>query len=244
MLKRSFILLMLIIILLSISSCNTLCNVKLYLIQDEEYFTEPISYIDIQKQKGSNIELTDLEMLVQMINPDFDLDNKTLNYSLYQDKKLKEKLDYDFKVNKDLIVYVYINYLDYFDVKLGGRVPSCGFYYVGDDINNYIDLTSFNENVLVFPKGALSVGTFYKTLNNKTVSFDDLYDFYYNYRKYFPITYQEKKINFDINNKDKINFKINDVESDFVTFPYTFDDNTALIYVYYNGELLPLMLWD
>ena len=112
MLKRSFILLMLIIILLSISSCNTLCNVKLYLIQDEEYFTEPISYIDIQKQKGSNIELTDLKMLVQNINPDFNLDKKTLNYSLYQDKTLKEKLNYDFKVNKDLIVYVYINYLD------------------------------------------------------------------------------------------------------------------------------------
>lgn len=239
--KKVILLFILSIIVLVISGCNISYNVRLYLIKDTKYFVEPVCYKDIQKDKGSIIDSLDCKTLLQVIYSDLDIDKEITNYHLYQDKNLKFKLDLNYKINEDQTIYVYINPLDYTKNSLGEKIPSNGFYFVGEDISDYIDLSMFTENIILFPNNSLSIDSFYKTLPSKTISFDDLYDFYLHYRSYFSKTHEEILMGFDILNKDKISFKFNDVNSDFISFPYTFANNTKIIYVYYDNKLLPTL---
>ena len=233
MIKKLINIFVIVFIALFISSCesvneNVNFNVKLYCIKDEVYFTNPLGYVEIEKEKNSTINEEDLVTLYKDTHGLTDEEVIIKSYKLYKDVSLKEELDNDYEINGDDTIYVLLN-ATRFSGKIGDGYPLGDIFYTGSKKGDEIPSNFY------YPLNSLYINGYYIQLESNTVSFDLLYEVYFNYRRFYGLTFREKEFNVDLSCKEKFSFEVGDDKMLNVGESYTLSDDYSFISVYYDG---------
>ena len=234
--KKVFYLIITIVIVLSVSSCTSSVNVKLYCIKDVEYFNHSFGYVEVVKEIDSSINDDDLKNLYRNTHGLTDEEIVISSYEIYSDKNLKNKLDKDYSVKNNDVLYIHL-IASVSETELGPISAESSFSFTG------LSKPSDVKDNLYYPFNSLSVKSFYIPLESNVVSFDQLYDFYFNYRRLYGLNRFEEQNGVDLSLKEKFSFSIGE-EMISMGESYTFGNDVEYITVYYDDVWYQLYMYQ
>ena len=248
--QKVFFIVITLLFLITISSCNTNIKVKIYLVKDDLYFTNPIGYVEIDKEHSAQIDEEDIKDIFKMVHgvSDESVFVDLVDYKLFKDASLTQELDKTYKLCNNESIYVLVT-AKLNSLKMGAdNSPETSIWYTGS-----IALEEKDENFF-YPLNSLYVSGYYIPLDSETVSFDLLYEVFVNYRRTQEgfgcengLTKKEIENNIDLNCKEKFSFIITSYEqlnntSDLKCVvlnennTFTFDQQRYLIDVCYDEK--------
>lgn len=202
MIKKILCIFVLSITLLALNSCKIRGNVKLYLVKDLEYFTYKLDYVELKKKVDTTISDEDLQKLFEKSHGKVEGEFVIKEYKIFSDEALKKELGNDYKVQDEDILYVYLNAKGNTPI-LDVYTPSNIIYYTGNSIPDDISKDVY------WPLKSLYVEGFYIPLNKSSISVNDIFAFFRNYRRITGRTMPEILGEVTFNDIDNFEFYVN-----------------------------------
>ena len=202
MIKKILCIFVLSIALLTLNSCKPRANVKLYLVKDLEYFTYKLDFVELKKKVDTTISNEDLQQLFEKSHGEVEGEFVVKEYKIFSDEALKKELGNDYKVQDSDVLYVYLNAKGN-TALFDANSPSNSIYYTGSSIPN--DLSKD----IYWPTKSLYVEGFYIPLNKSTITKNEIFAFFRNYRRITGRSMPEILGEVTFNDIDNFEFYVN-----------------------------------
>ena len=219
MIKKILCIFVLCITLLALNSCKLRGKVKLYLVKDLEYFTYKLDYIEVKKKVDTTIFSEDLQKLFEKSHGEVEGEFVIKEYKIFSDEALKNELGNDYKVQDEDVLYVYLNAKGNTSI-LDVNTPSNTIYYTGNSIPDDISKDVY------WPLNSLYVEGFYIPLNKSSITTNEIFAFFRNYRRITGRSMPEILGEVTFNNIDNFEFYVN---GELIVDEYSFNVNETFV---------------